>query len=209
MAEHEAAIRVGIRLAIEADGFVVCAEPLDAAAAVADAAATRPSACLLDERLPGGALSAVAAIHRADPATRLLLLTSSEQPDDLLAAVRAGASGFLRTDLDPARLGTTIHGVLAGEAALSRRQAHELMVAFRTTGRRRPAPTTPGGPPMTDRELEVLELLTQGLRTSEMAARLSIADVTVRRHVSSALTKMGVTDRAAAIAVLSGSAAVQ
>ena len=79
-----------------------------------------------------------------------------------------------------------------------------LIEALRRRDRGRSAPTTPGGPSMTDRELEVLELMTEGLRTSEIAARLKIAEVTVRRHISSATTKLGVADRDAAIAVLSG-----
>jgi len=70
--------------------------------------------------------------------------------------------------------------------------------------RGRSASTTPGGPSITDRELEVLELMTERLRTSQIAAQLSISEVTVRRHVSSVVAKLGVQDREAAIAVLTG-----
>ena len=110
----------------------------------------------------------------------------------------------MRKDLDPTRLPATIHGVNAGEAALSRRLTFHVLENLRTRARGRSAPTKPGGPSMTDRELEVLELMTEGLRTSEIAAQLSISEVTVRRHVSSAVSKLGVADRAAAISVLSG-----
>jgi DNA-binding NarL/FixJ family response regulator len=204
LAEPDAPTRMGMRLALEADGFEVCCEPMDARSAISDAARERPEVCLIDERLPGGALLAVDAIFRGVPETKLLVLTDSEEPRGLLASIRAGASGYLRKDLDPTRLPATIRGVLDGEAALSRRLTMRLMEALRTRERGRSAPTTPGGPSMTDRELEVLELMTEGLRTSEIAARLSIAEVTVRRHVSSAVSKLGVADREAAIAVLTG-----
>ena len=204
LAEPDAPTRAGIRLALEVEGFAVCCEPLDARSAIDEAAQGLPAACLLDENLPGGMLVAVDAIHRRVPEAKLLVLTNSAEPDSLLAAIRAGASGFLRKDLDPTRLPATIRGVLDGEGALSRRSTAALMEALRMRARGRSAPTTPGGPSMTDRELEVLELMAEGLRTSEIAARLSISEVTVRRHVSSAVTKLGVADRAAAIAVLSG-----
>ncbi len=204
LAEPDAPTRMGIRLALEADGFEVCSEPLDAGSALDEAREKGPGVCLIDDQLPGGALTAVDAIHRRLPDTKLLILTDTENPKSLFAAIRAGASGYLRKDLDPTRLPATIRGVLDGEAALSRRLTFQLIEALRTRERGRSAPTAPGGPSMTDRELEVLELMTEGLRTSEMAVRLSIAEVTVRRHVSSAMAKLGVSDRAAAVDVLSG-----
>lgn len=208
LAEPDAPTRMGIRLALEAENFEVCGQPQDARSAIADAIQARPSVCLIDERLPGGALVAVDAIYRALPHAKLLVLTESDEPRGLLAALRAGASGYLRKDIDPARLPATIRGVLAGEAALSRRQTWVLVEALRRRERGRSAPTTPGGPSITDRELEVLELMTEGLRTSEIAVRLAISEVTVRRHISSVITKLGVPDRGAAIAVLTGRARV-
>jgi DNA-binding NarL/FixJ family response regulator len=204
LAEPDAPTRAGITMALEADGFRVCSEPPDAASAIDEAARRRPAVCLIDEHLHGGALVAVDAIYRSVPEAKLLLLTQSDEPASLLAAIRAGASGFVRKDVDPTRFPATIRGVLDGEAALSRRLTMRLMESLRTRERGRAAPTTPGGPAITDRELEVLELLTEGLRTSEIAARLSIAETTVRRHVGSAIGKLGVPDREAAIAVLSG-----
>lgn len=204
LAHHDAPTRTGIRLALEDGGFEICGEAAEVGAAVAIAEREEPQVCLVDENLPGGAILVVDATYRRLPATKLVVLTDSEDPKSLLAAIRAGASGYVRTDLDPTRLAATLRGVLAGEAALSRRLTFRLLETLRTRERGRSAPTTPGGPSMTDRELEVLELMTEGLRTSEIAARLSIADVTVRRHVSSAVAKLGVADRAAAVAVLTG-----
>lgn len=204
LAEPDAPTRAGIRIALEAEPFVVCGEPLGAGDAVEMAVRERPDVSLVAEVLPGGALVAIDAIYHRVPECKLVMLTESEEPPSLLAAIRAGASGFVRKDLDPTRLPATLSGVVAGEAALSRRLTFRLLETLRARERGRSAPTTPGGPSMTDRELEVLELMTEGLRTSEIAASLSIAEVTVRRHVSSAVGKLGVADRAAAIAVLTG-----
>ena len=204
LAEPDDPTRTGIRFELQDAGFAVCGEPLTAGAAVQTALRERPDVCLVAEVLSGGALVAVDAIYQRVPESKLVMLTESEEPPSLLAAIRAGASGFVRKDLDPARLPATLRGVIAGEAALSRRLTFRLLETLRTRERGRSAPTTPGGPSMTDRELEVLELMAEGLRTSEIAASLSIAEVTVRRHVSSAVGKLGVADRAAAIAVLTG-----
>lgn len=204
LAEPDAPTRAGIRLALEAAGLEICGEPLDARSATRCAIEERPDACLIDEGLHGGAVMAVDAIYRRLPETKLIMLTEAEEPRSLLQSIRAGAVGYVRKDLDPTRLPATIHGVLAGEAALSRRLTYRLLESLRTRERGRSAPTTPGGPSITDRELEVLELMTEGLRTSQIAAQLAISEVTVRRHVSSVVAKLGVQDRAAAIAVLTG-----
>ena len=204
LAEPDAPTRAGIRLALEDAGMEVCGEPEDARSAIECAVRERPDVCLIDEGLRGNALVAVDAIYKRLPDTKLIMLTEAEEPRSLLASIRAGAAGYVRKDLDPARLPATIHGVIAGEAALSRRLTFRLLESLRTRERGRSAPTTPGGPSITDRELEVLELMTEGLRTSEIARQLSISEVTVRRHASSVVSKLGVEDRAAAIAVLTG-----
>lgn len=204
VAEADGPTRAGIRLALEDAGMEICGEPLDVRSAVETAIRARPDVCLVDEALRGGSLVAVDAIYRRLDATKIILLTEAEEPKSLLPSVRAGAVGYVRKDLDPTRLPATVRGVLAGEAALSRRLTFLLLESLRARERGRAAPTTPGGPSITDRELEVLELMAEGLRTSEIAAQLSISEVTVRRHVSSAVSKLGVADREAAIAVLTG-----
>lgn len=110
LAHQDAPTRTGIRLALEDDGFEICDEALDAGAAVEIAVRDEPQVCLIDETLPGGAILAVDAMYRRLPATKLVVLTDSESPKSLLAAVRAGASGYLRTDLDPTRLAATLRG---------------------------------------------------------------------------------------------------
>ena len=204
LAEPDAPTRAGIRFALEDAGMEICGEPEDAKSATECAVRERPDVCLVDEGLRGGALVAVDSIFRRLPAAKLIMLTEAEEPKSLLQSIRAGAVGYVRKDLDPTRLPATIHGVLDGEAALSRRLTYRLLESLRTRERGRSAPTTPGGPSITDRELEVLELMTEGLSTSQIAMQLSISEVTVRRHASSVVSKLGVEDRAAAIAVLTG-----
>jgi two-component system nitrate/nitrite response regulator NarL len=163
-----------------------------------------PAICLLAEQLPGGAIAALSDIYGRLPDTKLVLLTESDDPVTLFAAVRAGACGYVRKDRDPRRLPDTLRGVLGGEAALSRVMSYVLLERWRTRERGRTLATVPGASAITDRELDVLELMAEGSHTSEIAARLSISDVTVRRHAASVVAKLGVEDRAGAVAVLKG-----
>lgn len=204
IAEPDEPTRVGIRLALEGHGFAICAEPVDAGSVMRAVAHETPAICLIDEALPGGSLVTVNWILTQLPTVKVIMLTDVEDPATLLSAIRAGASGYLRTDLCSGRLPATVRGVLAGEAAMSRRLTYHLMEALRTRSRGRAAPTRPGGPSISDRELDVLEHLTEGLGTAEIAWRMSISQVTVRRHISSAMAKLGVKDRAAALELLSG-----
>jgi DNA-binding NarL/FixJ family response regulator len=206
IAEPDEPTRVGLRLALEDHGFTVCAEPVDAGSVMSAAASEQPAVCLIDEALPGGSLVAVNWILTRLPTVKVILLTDAEEPATLLSSIRAGASGYLRTDLGSSRLPATVRGVLDGEAAMSRRLTYRLMEALRTRSRGRMTPTRPGGPSISDRELDVLEHLTEGLGTGEIALRMSISQVTVRRHISSAMAKLGVKDRAAALKLLSGRA---
>jgi DNA-binding NarL/FixJ family response regulator len=202
LADPDAPTRAGMRVALEQGGFEVCAEPTDAAAAVAAAMRERPAVCLVDMRLPGGAIGAVEDIAGRLPQTKFVLLGESEEERAVMAAVMAGASGYLDRNMEPERLLATIRGVLAGEAALSRRTTHLVLEAFRTRERGRRIPTVAGQPPLSRREFESLELLAGGMRTAEVAAALGVSEVTVRRHVQAVVQKLGVADRAAAVDAL-------
>jgi DNA-binding NarL/FixJ family response regulator len=117
----------------------------------------------------------------------------------MLEVVRAGAMGYLLKGMDPDRLRYAIIGVTNGEAAVPRTLVARLMREFRLRERRR---SLIGSARLTARELGVLEQLADGATTREIAETLGISDVTVRRHVSSVLAKLGVADRAAAVAML-------
>lgn len=202
IADDHAATRAGVRAALERGGFAVCAEAPDGPAAVAAALRERPDAVLLDVQMPGGdGIAAAAEIAARLPGTAIAMLTVSEHEEDLFAAIQAGAAGFLPKDVDPERLPHALAGVLAGEAAIPRPLMGRV-VAELGERRRRRVPLAHGGAELTPREWEILELLHAGASTAEVARRLGVSQVTVRRHVSTALHKLRVPDRGSAFALL-------
>ena len=181
----------------------MCAEVANAADSLVAAVRERPHLCLLDVQMPGNGIAAAAQIAARLPETAIVMLTVSDGDDDLLAALGAGADGYLLKDIDPARLALALEGVLAGEAAVPRILVARLLEEFRA-GRRRRRRLLPGGrgSTLTDREWETLELLAQGLSTAEAAERLLVAPVTVRRHAASIVKKLHVPDRRSLLRLL-------
>ncbi len=203
IADDHAPTRAGVRSALEAGGFVVCAEVADGKAAVEAAMREAPDVCLLDVLMPGsGGIEAAAEIAARLPGTAIVMLTVSADEDDLFAAIRAGAGGYLLKDIDPGRLPAALEGVLAGEAAIPRRLVGRIVEELGERRRRRVPLLSSGGAELTRREWEILELLRGGASTADVAARLGISQVTVRRHVSGVLRKLRVPDRRAAFELL-------
>jgi DNA-binding NarL/FixJ family response regulator len=153
--------------------------------------------------MPGGGIAAAAEISTKVPQTAVVMLTISRNDEDLFDALRAGAVGYLLKDTNPERLPHALRGVLEGEAALPRTLVARLVDEFRERGRRRRIPLLRArGVELTSREWEVLELMREGLTTKQIAGRLSISPITVRRHVGVILRKLDVTDRADALRLL-------
>jgi DNA-binding NarL/FixJ family response regulator len=203
LADDHVPTRAGIRAALEEHGFTLCAEVGSGPAAVEAAREHAPDICLLDIQMPGGGIAAAAEITAALPQTQVIMLTASERNEDLFAALQAGAAGYLTKHTDPTRLPLAIQGVLDGEAAIPRHLVTRVLDEFRERPQRRRRKLLGGRRvELSDREWEVLELLREGLTTKVIAARLGVSDVTVRRHVSGAVSKLGVTDRDAAVALL-------
>jgi DNA-binding NarL/FixJ family response regulator len=201
VADDHQLTRVGVRLALERGGFKVCAEADDASSAVEAAERERPDICLLDIQMPGSGIQAAEEIARKIPDAAVVMLTVSRSDRDLFDALRVGASGYLLKDMDPERLPLALHGVLEGEAALPRHLVALVIEEFRERGRRRPL-LKKRGVVLTDREWEVLELMSQGLTTFEIADRLFIEPVTVRTHVSAILKKLHVSSRKEALQLI-------
>jgi DNA-binding NarL/FixJ family response regulator len=202
VADDHPATRAGVRAALEGTDFTVCAEESDASGAVQAALRTRPAICLLDIHMPGNGIAAALEISNALPQTTIVMLTVSRNDDDLFAAIRAGAVGYLLKDTDPARLPHALAGVLDGEVALPRKLVARVLEEFRGREKRRRFGSGKPGHDLTSREWEVLELLREGLSTAEIARKLFISKVTVRTHIASVLRKLQVPDRKAAVKLL-------
>lgn len=203
VADDHPALREGVRKALEASGYEVCAEADSGPGAVEAALREHPDICLLDIQMPGNGIAAAAEISTRVPETAVVMLTVSVSERDLFEALSAGAAGYLLKDTDPARLAHALTGVLRGEAALPRSLVARLIKEFqrRDAGRRL---RMPGGRrvELTPREWDVLELLRDGCSTAEIATRLFVSAVTVRRHVGSIVRKVGAENRGAAVAML-------
>jgi RNA polymerase sigma factor (sigma-70 family) len=200
LADDHATARLGVRMALEEGGFNVVAEAVDAHSAVAAALEHRPDLCLLDVYMPGSGIAAAAELAEALPGMPIVMLSVSDTNDDLFDALRAGACGYLLKDTDPQRLPFALRAVLDGEAPLPRVLTARLITEFRRHGRDRRIADADGSlVTLSERESEVLELLRTELTTKQVAHRLGISPVTVRRHVSEALRKLRVSDRSAAL----------
>jgi DNA-binding NarL/FixJ family response regulator len=191
--------RTGVRAALEDGGFEVVADVADGPSAVAAALEHRPDVCVLDVHMPGSGIAAAAQITAKLPDTAVVMLTASAEDDDLFEAIRAGASGYLLKDIDPARLPAALEGVMSGEAALPRSLALRVMAEFRSRPARRGLLRRPELERLSERESEVLSLLAEGLSTDDVAARLFVGAPTVRSHVKSIVRKLQVANREAAI----------
>jgi DNA-binding NarL/FixJ family response regulator len=206
IADEQPTIRAAVRRLLERDGFEVCGEADDAEAAVEEALRARPDICLIGVVMPGSGIRATRRIATALPETAVVILTASESRDDLVGAIRAGAVGYLLKSETQEELPSILRSVLAGEAAIPRKLIAPLVRELQTHGRRREIADDKGDADLTAREWEVMELLCEALDTAEIADRLSVSPVTVRRHVSGILRKLGVEGRDEAVALVEGQA---
>ncbi|ACZ83309.1 response regulator [Streptosporangium roseum] len=192
IADDHPIVRDGIRGMFAGDpGFEVLAEAGDGAQAVELARALNPDVILMDLRMPKmDGVMAIKELARLGVAARVLVLTTYDTDKDVLPAVEAGATGYLLKDTQRDDLIRAVRTAARGEAVLSPSVATRLLGQVR-------APADP----LSARELEVLELIAQGTTNREVAARLFISEATVKSHLLHIYTKLGVNDRAAAVAV--------
>lgn len=201
VADDDIVHRRGVRQALEADGFDVVAESGDANAAISAATRTKPDLLLLEIELPGDGLNAIGRIVKASPKTLIVVLSRSERPEDVVTALTRGAAGYLLKGLSGERLASTLRGAYDGEPPLSRSLVPHLVEEIRRGSERRLL-LPDGVVTLTPREWEVGELLRERHSTAEIADRLGVSPVTVRRHVGLLLHKLGAGSREAAVDML-------
>lgn len=204
IADDHAYTRAGIRLALEDDGFEVCAEAATGRRALEEALQAKPDIALLDVHMPDGTgVWAAYEITEAMPSTTVVMLTYSREDDDLFTSLRAGASGYLLKDMDPDRLGTSLRSVMAGEAVFPRSLMTKVVDQFSTA--RGNAKAGEHHTMLTAREAEVADLLVSGSSTEDIAEQLSMSAVTARVHISNIVKKLRVANRDEAVELLSTS----
>ena len=185
-------VRNGLRGMFEAaPGFTVLADAPDGVQAVELAAELEPDVILMDLRMPGGGgLDAITELTRRGIRSKVLVLTTWDTDTDTLPAIEAGATGYLLKDAPQEELFNAVRQAAEGRTVLSPAVASRLVTAVRN-----PAPA-----PLAARERQVLELVAKGTSNRDIARELFISEATVKTHLSHVFTKLGVTDRAAAVA---------
>lgn len=199
LADGDPLARRLIRDALQRDGITVIAEATTGQEAVELTAFYRPDAVVMDVAMPVlDGIEATRIIHERAPEICTVLLASA--PDDAygLQALRAGASGYLAKDVEPDVLPRVLRGAVGGEAAISRRLAMMLVDSYRRAPRGGSG-FRPVRSELTDREWEVLDLLTSGAGTEDIARTLLLSTETVRSHLKNLYRKLGVRSRDEAI----------
>jgi DNA-binding NarL/FixJ family response regulator len=198
VADDQSLVRAGFRMLLsDQPDIEVVAEAVDGREAVEKAARFQPSVVLMDIRMPElDGLGATRRILEADPAARVLILTTFDLDEYIYEALSAGASGFVLKDDPPEQLLAAIRTVAAGDALLSPAITRRVIREFT----RVPRVTPPAGvAELTEREREVFRLIVEGLSNAEIGAQLFISDTTVKTHVTHVLQKLDLRDRVQAV----------
>lgn len=216
LVDDQQMVRVGLKMILESeDDIEVCCEAANGADAVALATEHCPDVILMDVRMPGmDGLAATREVLKATPSSRVVILTTFDDDEYLYGALRAGASGFLLKSADGDTLVNAVRVVAGGEALLAPEVTRRVIERF---ARESPTDTLDAEPPvdeaeaaphepsaaaigdLSDREVEVLQLMARGLSNQEIATELYVSNTTVKTHVSHILTKLGVRDRVQAV----------
>lgn len=200
IADDQALVRSGFRMILEArEGVEVVGEAENGAQALELVRELAPDVVLMDVRMP--VLDGVEATRRlleAGSSARVIILTTYDLDEYVFQALRAGASGFLLKDVQPASLVEAIRVVASGEALLAPSITRRLLDRFASldSSERKPPPELDS---LTPREIEILRLVAGGLSNAEIAAKLVLSETTVKTHVSSVLRKLNLRDRVQAV----------
>ena len=192
--DDHAVVRRGLHDLLDgAEGISVVGEAAEGSEALALTRALRPDVVLMDLQMAGvDGVDATRLLQAEEHVPQVLVLTSFSDRERIVAALDAGAVGYLLKDADPDEVIAGVHAVGRGESPLHPRAARELLLARTDVA----TPATPGGQPrLTPREVEVLRLVRSGLANKQIARRLGISERTVKAHLTSAFQRIGVVDR--------------
>lgn len=189
VADDHPLFRDGVVTTLDAaDGIDVVGEADDAASAIKLAGDLLPDVALLDVAMPGGGLQAAREIARTCPSTRIVMLTVSEDEDNLMAAMKSGAKGYVLKGIAARDLVDIVRSIDAGEVYVAPKLAWRLLRELRKP-RRSPLDE------LSAREREVLELVAEGLSNAEIGARLNVVEKTIKHHMTNILSKLQVSSR--------------
>ena len=193
LVDDHAVVRQGLRTFLELqDDMTIVGEAANGAEAIEQAKQVQPDIVLLDLVMPTmGGVEATPQIIAVCPQARVIILTSFGEDDQVIPAIRAGAQGYLLKDIPPRDLIQAVREAYQGKAQLHPDVARKLMSAVAAPPAAPPSPE----PDLTERELEVLRLIAQGLNNHEIAQKLTISEKTVKTHVSNILGKLHLEDR--------------
>jgi DNA-binding NarL/FixJ family response regulator len=200
LADDHALFRDGVASLLGVWGHEVVGQVADGEAAVAAAIRLRPDLVLMDVAMPGGGgLAATRRLAAAAPEIAIVMLTASEDVDDLFAAIKAGARGYLLKNLESGELRGMLGAIERGEAAITPAIAGRILTELARPEPVAVADTDPDR--LTDRELEVLQLVVRGMRNKEIASELGISENTAKFHLRNILDKLHAQNRAEVVAL--------
>lgn len=199
--DDHALFRRGLTMVLQSeDGVEVVGEAEDGADAVAKAEELAPDVVLMDVRMPRlSGIEATKAIAEKVPTTKILMLTVSDEEDDLYDAIKAGATGYLLKEISIDEVAGAIQAVVNGQSLISPSMASKLLTEFTNLSKRADERQSVPTPRLTERELEVLKLVAQGLTNREIAGELYISENTVKNHVRNILEKLHLHSRMEAV----------
>jgi two-component system NarL family response regulator len=199
--DDHALFRRGLMMVLESeDGVEVVGEAEDGEEAVRQAEELTPDVVLMDVRMPGvSGIDAARAIAETVPSTRILMLTVSDEEDDLYDAIKAGATGYLLKEISIEEVASAIRSVMTGQSLISPSMASKLLTEFTNLAKKADERQSVPTPRLTDRELEVLKLVAQGMSNREIAGELYISENTVKNHVRNILEKLHLHSRMEAV----------
>jgi DNA-binding NarL/FixJ family response regulator len=201
IADDHALFRRGLHIVLaDEDDIEVVGEASDGQQAVELSAQLAPDVVLMDVRMPGtGGIEAAKALREASPGAKIVMLTISDEEEDLYEAIKAGASGYLLKEIPIDEVADAIRSVHAGHSHISPSMATKLLTEFAAMARKEEERPQMPAPRLTEREMEVLTHVAQGLNNREIAKELFISENTVKNHVRNILEKLHLHSRMEAV----------